>query len=88
MESAYLRMPVQTIPAIMTNDPKQRPAIGVWNTAFNYLVPMALSMLFNVVLLPKFGGHCDGLRGAAGLPRHGAAAGRPEHPAAFLRAHM
>ena len=49
-------MTAQTIPAIMTNDPRQRPTIGVWTTAFNYLVPMAMSMIFNVVLLPKCGG--------------------------------
>ena len=49
-------MTAQTIPAIMTNDPKQRPTLGVWTTAFNYLVPMAMSMVFNVVLLSKFGG--------------------------------
>ena len=49
-------MTAQTIPAIMTNDPTQRPTIGVWTTAFNYLVPMAMSMVLNVVLLPKFGG--------------------------------
>lgn len=49
-------MTAQTLPAIMTNDPKQRPVIGVWVTAFNYLVPVALSILTNMVLLPKFGG--------------------------------
>ena len=49
-------MTAQTIPAIMTNDPTQRPTIGVWTTAFNYLVPMAMSMVMNVVLLPMFGG--------------------------------
>ena len=49
-------MTAQTIPAIMTNDPRQRPTIGVWTTAFNYLVPMIMSMVFNVVLLPKCGG--------------------------------
>ena len=49
-------MTAQTIPAIMTNDPRQRPTIGVWTTAFDYLVPMAMSMIFNVVLLPKCGG--------------------------------
>ena len=49
-------MTAQTLPAIMTNDPKQRPTIGVWTTAFNYLVPMAMSMVLNVVLLPMFGG--------------------------------
>ena len=49
-------MTAQTIPAIMTNDPRQRPTIGVWTTVFNYIVPMALSMVLNVVLLPKCGG--------------------------------
>lgn len=46
----------QTLPAIMTNDPKQRPTIGVWQTAFNYLVPMIMTVVLNMVLLPKFGG--------------------------------
>ncbi len=46
----------QTFGAIMTNDPKQRPIIGVWGTAFNYLVPMVLSIVLNMVLLPKYGG--------------------------------
>ena len=49
-------MTAQTIPAIMTNDPRQRPILGVWTTAFNYLVPMVMSMVLNVVLLPKCGG--------------------------------
>lgn len=49
-------MTAQTIPAIMTNDPKQRPAIGVWTTVFNYLVPMIMMMVLNMVLLPMLGG--------------------------------
>lgn len=49
-------MTAQTIPAIMSNDPKQRPLIGVWTTAFNYLVPMVVMMILNTVLLPMFGG--------------------------------
>lgn len=49
-------MTAQTIPAIMTNDPKQRPTIGVWTTAFNYFVPMIMMVVLNMVLLPKFGG--------------------------------
>lgn len=48
-------MTAQTIPAIMTNDPKQRPLIGVWTTAFNYLVPMTMMIVLNMVLLPMFG---------------------------------
>lgn len=49
-------MTAQTIPALLTNDPRQRPTVGVWTTALNYAVPMILSILFNVVLLPMFGG--------------------------------
>ena len=49
-------MTAQTIPAIMTNDPKQRPLIGVWTTAFNYLVPMTMMIVLNMMLLPMFGG--------------------------------
>lgn len=49
-------MTAQTIPAIMTNDPKQRPLIGVWTTAFNYLVPMTMMIVLNMVLLPMYGG--------------------------------
>ncbi len=48
-------MTAQTIPAIMSNDPKQRPTIGVWTTAFNYLVPMVMMIVLNMVLLPMFG---------------------------------
>ncbi len=46
----------QTLPALMTNDPKQRPMVGVFSTIFNYVVPIALSMLFYVLLMPKYGG--------------------------------
>lgn len=49
-------MTFQTVPPLLSNDPKQRPTIGVWSTALNYLVPMILSIVLNVVLLPKFGG--------------------------------
>lgn len=49
-------MTAQTVPAIMTNDPKQRPTIGVWTTVFNYLVPMIMMMVLNMALLPRFGG--------------------------------
>ncbi len=46
----------QTLFALMTNDPKQRPMVGVWSTIFNYVVPITLSMVFYVVLMPKYGG--------------------------------
>ncbi len=52
-------MTAQTFPAIMSNDPRQRPTIGVWVTAFNYLVPIVLSVLSNIVILPMFGGEIN-----------------------------
>ncbi|MBQ6844784.1 MAG: MFS transporter [Agathobacter sp.] len=51
-----INMTAQTIAPLLTNDPKQRPILGVWNTAFNYIVPMALSIVLNSVMLPLFGG--------------------------------
>ena len=51
-----VNMTAQTIGPLITNDPKQRPMVGVWNTAFNYMVPMILTIVLTVVLLPKFGG--------------------------------
>ncbi|MCM1123708.1 MAG: MFS transporter, partial [Eubacterium sp.] len=47
----------QTLYALMTNDPKQRPMVGVWSTVFNYVVPITLSMINFVVLLPKYGNY-------------------------------
>ena len=40
---------------VMTNDPKQRPMVQVWQTIFNYLFPMAFSIVTTMVILPKFG---------------------------------
>jgi Na+/melibiose symporter-like transporter len=51
-----VNMTAQTISPLMTNDPKQRPTVGVWSTVFNYVTPMALSIILNVVLLPMAGG--------------------------------
>lgn len=51
-----VNMTAQTISPLLTNDPKQRPIFGVWNTAFNCAVPMILTIVLNVVLLPRFGG--------------------------------
>lgn len=45
----------QTLYALVTNDPKQRPMIGVWSTVFNYIVPIALNMVYYVALMPKYG---------------------------------
>ncbi len=45
----------QIIPPVLTNDPKQRPVVGVWATIYNYIVPMVVSMGITVVILPKYG---------------------------------
>ena len=49
-------MTVQTLNPILSNDPQQRPTIGVWTTVFNYIIPMVFSIVLNVVLLPMCGG--------------------------------
>ena len=40
---------------IMTNDPKQRPTLGVFNTIYSYIAPMLMSIVGMVLLLPRFG---------------------------------
>ena len=50
-----VNMTAQTLPALLTNDPRQRPTVGVWQTVFNYMVPMAFTIILNTVLLPKYG---------------------------------
>lgn len=44
----------QIIPAMMTNDPKQRPMVTVWSTVYNYITPMILTVLINTVILSKY----------------------------------
>ena len=51
-----VNMTAQTLPALMTNDPKQRPTVGVWQTALNYITPMALNIVVYTVLMPSLGG--------------------------------
>ena len=51
-----VNMTAQTLPALMTNDPKQRPTVGVWTTALNYLTPMVLNIVVYTRLMPAFGG--------------------------------
>ena len=51
-----VNMTAQTLPALISNDPKQRPTVGVWQTALNYIIPMALTIVLNMRLLPKYGG--------------------------------
>lgn len=51
-----INMTLQTIPAMLTNDPKQRPTVGVWATVFNFLTPVILGIVLNVVILRMAGG--------------------------------
>ena len=51
-----VNMTAQTLPALLTNDPKQRPTVGVWQTVLNYMVPMALNIVVYTRLMPAFGG--------------------------------
>lgn len=39
---------------IITNDPEQRPVIGVWSTVYGYLTPMIMTTIGMVILLPKY----------------------------------
>ncbi len=45
----------QMISPVITNDPKQRPMVGVCTTIYTYVVSIVASMLVMVVLLPKYG---------------------------------
>ncbi len=41
--------------AVITNDPRQRPMVGVWGTVYAYLVPTILSAFIVMLVLPRFG---------------------------------
>ena len=51
-----VNMTAQTLPALMTNDPKQRPTVGVWQTALIYITPMALNIVVYTKIMPAMGG--------------------------------
>ena len=44
----------RTIPPLMTNDPSQRPVVGVWGTIYSFLTPMVLIVYITVGILPKY----------------------------------
>lgn len=50
-------MTSQTVGPLITNDPKQRPIVGVAGTVFNYLVPITMNLIAFVKLMPKYGGY-------------------------------
>lgn len=41
---------------VLTNDPKQRPILSVYSTAFSYLSPILVSLILMTIVLPKFDG--------------------------------
>ncbi len=43
------------ISPVLTNDPKQRPTVQVWASAFAYVVPAVFSIIATVAILPKYG---------------------------------
>lgn len=45
----------QLVSPVITNDPKQRPMVGVCTTVYNYIVNMVIAIGVTVVLLPSFG---------------------------------
>jgi len=51
-----VNMTAQTLPALITNDPRQRPTVGVWQTALNYITPMALNIIVYTRIMPAMGG--------------------------------
>ena len=51
-----VNMTAQTLPALLTNDPKQRPTVGVWQTALNYITPMVLNIVVYTKIMPAMGG--------------------------------
>ena len=44
---------------IMTNDPKQRPAISVWGTIYSYLTPTVMMTISAMMILPKYNNHIE-----------------------------
>lgn len=43
------------MPPVMVNNPKQRPMFNVWGTIYAYFVPMIMTLVVTMVILPKFG---------------------------------
>ncbi len=43
-----------TVPTVITNDPTQRPMVGVIGTCYSYLVPLLFTNVTTFVILPKY----------------------------------
>lgn len=52
----FMNMTTMLISPVMTNDPKQRPMVGVCSTAYTYIINIVLSVVTMMVLLPAAGG--------------------------------
>ena len=53
--SSMVDIAAQMIGPVMTNDPRQRPLVNVWTTVYNYLFPMAFTLITTLVILPMYG---------------------------------
>lgn len=51
----FMNMAGMLVSPVMTNDPKQRPMVGVCSTAYMYIINIALSLVTMMVLLPSAG---------------------------------
>lgn len=51
----FMNMIGMLVSPVMTNDPRQRPMIGVCSTAYTYIINIALSIVTMMVLLPSAG---------------------------------
>lgn len=50
---------VTTVPAILTNNPKQRPFLSFTATVYQYLVPMIITTVLSFKILPKHNNQYD-----------------------------
>lgn len=51
----FMNMVGMLVSPVMTNDPKQRPMVGVCSTAYTYIINIALSIVTMMILLPSAG---------------------------------
>lgn len=51
----FMNMVGMLVSPVMTNDPRQRPMVGVLSTAYTYIINIALSIVTMMVLLPAAG---------------------------------
>lgn len=54
-----LNMCIGTINAVITNDPSQRPFIGVVGNIYGYGIPIIMNTILSFAILPKYGNKYD-----------------------------